>query len=72
MILLEDPDAPLARPVIHLIAANIPASIHHLEAGMLNASSGVAPVRATLSTVSDTLGGDRSSATVLTAISFRY
>lgn len=41
MILIEDPDAPLARPVVHLIAANISASIQHVEAGMLNASSGM-------------------------------
>ncbi len=36
LLIMEDPDAPLPRPVVHLIVLNIPSNLHGLQAGALS------------------------------------
>jgi Raf kinase inhibitor-like YbhB/YbcL family protein len=50
VLIIEDPDAPLRRPFVHLIAYGIPPTTTHLAEGALGAECADSPVTLGLST----------------------
>ena len=60
-LIMQDPDAPLPRPFVHLIAYDIPAKVTELQEGALSTSSSrVAKVPIRASTAAHSAGAYRS------------